>query len=50
VHDGQPFTAKESVTYDLLLEKSPEKLASIPSRFQEPRHLTTNGNFEVTFT
>jgi peptide/nickel transport system substrate-binding protein len=51
-HDGQPFTAKDVVcTYDLLLEKSPEKLRVNPrfSLFKNLDHLTTNGNFEVTF-
>jgi len=51
-HDGQPFTAKDVVcTYDLLLDKSPEKLRVNPrfSLFKNLDHLTTNGAFEVTF-
>ena len=51
-HDGQPFTAKDVVcTYDLLMEKGPEKLRVNPrlSVFKNLDHLSTNGDFEVTF-
>jgi len=51
-HDGQPFTAKDVVcTYDLLMDKAPEKLRTNPrfSVFKNLDHLTTNGDFEVTF-
>jgi len=51
-HDGQPFRAKDVVcTYDLLMEKSQEKLRVNPrfSTFKNLDHLTTNGDFEVTF-
>jgi peptide/nickel transport system substrate-binding protein len=51
-HDGQPFTAKDVVcTYDLLMEKSQQKLRVNPrfSIFKNLDHLTTNGDFEVTF-
>src|SRR5215475_3684981 len=44
-HDGQPFTAKDVVcTYDLLLEKAPEKLRVNPrsSLFKNLDHITTN--------
>ena len=51
-HDGQPFTAMDVVcTYDLLMEKGPEKLRVNPrlSVFKNLDHLSTNGDFEVTF-
>src|SRR6185436_439250 len=51
-HDGQPFTAKDvECTYNLLMDKSPEKLRANPrfSVFKNLDHLTTNGDFEVTF-
>ncbi len=51
-HDGQPFTAKDVVcTYDLQLGKSQAKLRTNPrlSLFKNVDHLTTNGDFEVTF-
>jgi peptide/nickel transport system substrate-binding protein len=51
-HDGQPFTAKDvECTFNLLMEKSQEKLRVNPrfSLFKNLDHLTTNGNFEVTF-
>jgi peptide/nickel transport system substrate-binding protein len=51
-HDGQPFTARDvECTYNLLMEKSPEKLRANPrfSVFRNLDHLTTNGDFEVTF-
>jgi peptide/nickel transport system substrate-binding protein len=51
-HDGQPFTAKDVVcTYDLRMGKAPEKLRLNPglSSFKNLDHLTTEGDFEVTF-
>src|SRR4029450_1247023 len=51
-HDGQPFTAKDVVcTYDLRMGKGREKLRLNPglSTFKNLDHLTTNGDFEVTF-
>ena len=51
-HDGQPFTARDVVcTYNLLMERGPEKLRANPrfSVFKNLDHLTTNGDFEVTF-
>jgi peptide/nickel transport system substrate-binding protein len=51
-HDGRPFTAKDvECTYNLLLEKAPEKLRVNPrfSAYKNLDHLTTNGDFEVTF-
>jgi peptide/nickel transport system substrate-binding protein len=51
-HDGQPFTARDVVcTYDLRMDKAPEKLRVNPglSAFKNLDHLTTIGDFEVTF-
>src|SRR5215475_1141459 len=51
-HDGQPFTAKDVVcTFDLRLDRGPEKLRVNPgiSAFKNLDHVTTNGDFEVTF-
>src|SRR5262245_34476422 len=51
-HDGQPFTSKDVMcTYDLMLNKGPEKLRFNPrlSNFKNLDRLTTNGDFEVTF-
>jgi peptide/nickel transport system substrate-binding protein len=51
-HDGQPFTARDVVcTYNLLMERGPEKLRANPrfSVFRNLDHLTTDGDFEVTF-
>ncbi len=51
-HDGQPFTAKDvECTYNLLMERAPEKLRNNPrfSAFRNLDRLTTNGDFEVTF-
>src|SRR4030095_11230339 len=47
-----PFTAKDvGCTYDLRMDKGPEKLRINPglSAFKNLDHLTTNGDFEVTF-
>jgi peptide/nickel transport system substrate-binding protein len=51
-HDGQPFTAKDVVcTYDLMLDKGPEKLRFNRglSNFKNLDRVTPNGDFEVTF-
>ena len=52
-HDGRPFTAKDvECTWDLLLEKSSEKFRVNPrkSTYKNLDRVTTNGDFEVTFT
>ena len=51
-HDGKPFTANDVVcTWDLLLEKSSEKLRVNPrkSSFKNLDRVTANGDGEVTF-
>ena len=51
-HDGQPFTAKDVVcTYDLRMDKAAREAAhqSRAFAFKNLDHLTTNGDFEVTF-
>ena len=51
-HDGTPFTARDVVcTFDLVLEKSAEKLRVNPRRssFSNLDRVTANGDFEVTF-
>jgi len=51
-HDGKPFTAKDVLcTYDLLLEKSSEKLRFNPRKtaYKNLERVTANGDFEVTF-
>src|SRR5215831_10895666 len=51
-HDGKPFTAADvKCTWDLLLDKAPEKLRVNPgkSAFYNLAEVTTNGDWEVTF-
>ena len=51
-HDGKPFTAQDvKCTYDLRLDKAPEKLRVNPgkSAFDNLAEVTTNGHWEVTF-
>jgi peptide/nickel transport system substrate-binding protein len=51
-HDGKPFTAQDvKCTMDLYLDKGPEKLRVNPrkSSYDNLDHVTTNGDFEVTF-
>jgi len=51
-HDGKPFTAQDvKWTYDLRLDRAPEKLRVNPgkSAFDNLDHVSTNGDFEVTF-
>ena len=51
-HDGKPFTAQDvKCTYDLRLDKAPEKLRVNPgkSAFYNLAEVTTNGDWEVTF-
>jgi peptide/nickel transport system substrate-binding protein len=51
-HDGKPFTAKDvQCTWDLLLEKSSEKLRFNPRKtsFKNLDRVTANGDYEVTF-
>src|SRR6516162_3325355 len=51
-HDGKPFTAADVVcTWDLLMEKSPEKLRFNPRKsfYKNLDQVTANGDNEVTF-
>jgi len=51
-HDGKPFTAADVVcTWDLILEKSPEKLRVNPrkSSYDNLDRVEANGDYEVTF-
>jgi len=51
-HDGKPFTAEDvKCTWDLLLEKSSEKLRVNPRKsfYRNLDRVTTNGYYEVTF-
>jgi peptide/nickel transport system substrate-binding protein len=51
-HDGKPFTAKDvQCTWDLLLEKSSDKLRVNPRKFtyRNLDRVSTNGDYEVTF-
>jgi peptide/nickel transport system substrate-binding protein len=51
-HDGRPFTAKDVVcTWDLYLEKAPEKLRINPrkSSYYNLAEVSANGDWEVTF-
>src|SRR6516164_10876494 len=51
-HDGKPFTADDvKCTWDLLLEKSSEKLRVNPRKsfYRNLDRVTTNGDYEVTF-
>jgi peptide/nickel transport system substrate-binding protein len=51
-HDGKPFTAADVVcTWDLLMEKSPEKLRFNPRKsfYKNLDQVTANGDYEVTF-
>src|SRR5262249_7145253 len=51
-HDGKPFTARDVLcTYDLLLEKSAEKLRFNPRKtaYKNLDRVIANGDFEVTF-
>jgi peptide/nickel transport system substrate-binding protein len=51
-HDGRPFTANDvGCTWDLILDKGPEKLRQnvLKSWFKNLEHVTTNGEYEVTF-
>ena len=51
-HDGQPFTAADvKCTWDLLLDKAPEKLRLNPRKtgYDNLAALTVNGDYEVTF-
>src|ERR1700736_2722704 len=51
-HDGKPFTAEDvKCTWDLLLEKSSEKLRVNPRKsfYRNLDRVTTNGDYEVTF-
>jgi peptide/nickel transport system substrate-binding protein len=50
-HDGKPFTAADvKCTWDLLLDKQPEKLRLNPRKtaFENLTDVTTNGDYEVT--
>jgi ABC-type transport system substrate-binding protein len=51
-HDGKPFTAADVVcTWDLLMEKSPEKLRFNPRKsfYKNLDQVTPNGDYQVTF-
>jgi peptide/nickel transport system substrate-binding protein len=51
-HDGKPFTAADvKCTWDLLMEKGPEKLRYNPrkSSYDNLAAVTPNGDYEVTF-
>jgi peptide/nickel transport system substrate-binding protein len=51
-HDGKPFTAKDVVfTWDLLLEKSSEKLRFNPRKtnFKNLDQVSASGDYEITF-
>src|SRR5438477_2700827 len=51
-HDSKPFTAQDvKCTWDLYQETAPEKLRVNPrkSSFDNLDHVSTNGDFEVTF-
>ena len=51
-HDGAPFTAKDVVcTYDLLLEKSADKLRANPRKqvLKNLDRVTADGDFQVSF-
>jgi peptide/nickel transport system substrate-binding protein len=51
-HDGKPFTAEDvECTWDLLLEKSSEKLRVNPRKsfYRNLDRVTTSGDYEVTF-
>jgi peptide/nickel transport system substrate-binding protein len=51
-HDGQPFTAKDVVcTWDLLLDRAPEKLRANPRRttYDNLDSVSANGDYDVTF-
>jgi len=51
-HDGRPFTANDvKCTWDLILDKSPEKLRinARKSWYRNLQQVTTNGDDEVTF-
>jgi peptide/nickel transport system substrate-binding protein len=51
-HDGKPFTAKDVLcTWDLLLDKAPEKLRANPRRtsYDNLDRVSANGDYEVTF-
>jgi peptide/nickel transport system substrate-binding protein len=51
-HDGKPFTAADvKCTWDLLLEKSSDKLRGNPLKFWygNLEQVVTNGDYEVTF-
>ena len=51
-HDGKPFTAADVVcTWDLLMEKSPEKLRFNPRKsfYKNLDQVTAKGDYEVTF-
>jgi peptide/nickel transport system substrate-binding protein len=51
-HDGKPFTAADvKCTWDLLLDKAPEKLRANPFKtgFDNVAELTQSGDYEVTF-
>jgi len=51
-HDGKRFTAADVVcTWDLLMEKSPEKLRFNPRKsfYKNLDQVTANGDYEVTF-
>src|SRR4051812_23774329 len=51
-HDGNPFTARDVLcTWDLLLDKAPEKLRANPRRtsYDNLDRVSANGDHEVTF-
>jgi peptide/nickel transport system substrate-binding protein len=51
-HDGKPFTSEDvKCTWDLLLEKSSEKLRVNPRKsfYRNLDRVVTNGDYEVTF-
>jgi peptide/nickel transport system substrate-binding protein len=51
-HDGKPFTAVDvKCTWDLYMDTAPEKLRVNPrkSSYRNLEHVSTNGDFEVTF-
>src|SRR6516162_9383059 len=52
-HDGKPFTARDvKCTWDMLVGKSSEKLRLDPRKawYRNLQEVTTNGDYEVTFT
>src|SRR5437868_6184532 len=51
-HDGKPFTAADvKCTWDLLMETGSDKLRFNPrkSQYKNLDHVSTNGDYEVTF-